>query len=171
MKLTRDDVFKITNTLVAVLGFLLIFGQVRMATSEFTHSQLLLRAQVLPQLHQRLFGSPRMMNVMQKIEYRELKYDENFHNSEDQKAILEVLAFFEYMGQLEELGLLEMSDIASLFGYHIIRVHENEAVRGYRELLSAWGRRSGLAIGGINYPNFERLATTIQAELLSGARK
>lgn len=161
MKWTRSDKFTVVNTIIATLGFLLVFGQLRLATSEFNKSQLYQRAQFLSQLYQRAFGSRSMADVFQKIEYGQLKYDEKFHGSEDQKALVQLLSFFEFLGQLEHLGLIEQSDISEIFGYYLVRVHQSEPVRKYREFLRTFVGSSKRPSGGVIFHNFDRLAAAI----------
>lgn len=161
MKWARNDKFGLANTVIATLGFLLVFAQLRLATSEFNKSQLHQRGQFLSELHQRAFGSTAMKDIFRKIEYRQLKYDENFHNSEDQKALIELLSLFEFLGQLERLNLIQISDISEIFGYYMIRVYENQEVRKYRQFLKTFVGTSDRPSGGVTFLNFDRIATTI----------
>lgn len=163
MKWARHDKFALANIVIATFGFLLVFSQLRLATSEFNQSQLHQRAQFLSRLHDRAFGSTAIKDVFRKIEYQQIKYDENFHNSEDQKALIELLSFLEFLGQLERLNLIHMSDISEIFGYYIIRVHENPEVQKYRQFLDTFVGTSDRPSGGVTFRNFDRIATTIRS--------
>ncbi len=116
MKWSRADKLTLASTVIAALGFLLVVLQIRMATTE-------LRGQFLSQLHGRAFASQAIADVYRKIEYGLLEYNDDFHNSEDQKALVELLSFLELLGQLENLNLLKFSDVSEIFCYYIIRVH------------------------------------------------
>jgi hypothetical protein len=125
MKWSRSEKISVVNTAIATLGFILVFVQLKSATFQFEKSQLNQRAQFLSQLHERGFADREMTDVFRKIEYGELTFNANFHNSLDQKALIKLLSFFEFVGQLEDLKLIELSDISKIFGYYIIRVHQN----------------------------------------------
>ncbi len=157
MKWSRADKLTLASTVIAALGFLLVVLQIRMATTE-------LRGQFLSQLHGRAFASQAIADVYRKIEYGLLEYNDDFHNSEDQKALVELLSFLELLGQLENLNLLKFSDVSEIFGYYIIRVHKNAEVAKYRKFLDEWQKETGMASAAISFPNFDRLAKRILAE-------
>ncbi|MFX1538271.1 MAG: hypothetical protein ACFFDI_29100 [Promethearchaeota archaeon] len=171
MKWSRSEKISVINIVIAILGFLLVFVQLKSATLQFEKSQLNQRAQFLSQLHERAFADREMTDVFRKIEYGGLIFNANFHNSLDQKALIKLLSFFEFVGQLEDLKLIELSDVSKIFGYYIIRVHQNQAVKEYLKFLGEWTRGQKIVSENLTFPHFERLAKTIPRLKPHGEKK
>ncbi|THB75467.1 MAG: hypothetical protein D3926_20060 [Desulfobacteraceae bacterium] len=168
MKLEKSDIFSITNTIIATLGFIFVIVQMNKATEEFKHSKINEKAQLLSMLHQRAFESEEMMDVFRKIEYNTMKFittdfnDPEFHKSPNQQNLIELLSFFELIGTLRSLGLLSITEISETFGYYIIRTYHNREVEKYRTFLTNRAKDLGIKSGGgIVFPNFELLANEL----------
>ncbi len=159
-KLARKGSFRewipLINTVIAVLGFLVVIVQLSMGLSQLENARRSERAQYLAGLHERAFGSPGIRKVFRQVEYGELKFDASFHKSAEQENLVTLLSFFELVGQLEELGTIEMDEIRLIFGYYLSRTCRNETVRRYIQFLRGSGR--------LGFHQFERLGLVATAD-------
>ena len=151
-----------SSAAIALLGFVLVIWQVGMAARQMEQAQLHQRAQLLAELHQRGFGSPANAEIFQKIEYGRLDTASEFHHSDDQKKLVQLLSFLELVARLERLGLVAFSDIEELYGYYIARVYSNPAVEEYRAFLKGRVEHGGYP-PDIAFPGFEQLAERVIA--------
>lgn len=155
MKLS--DSLAIVSILVTVIGLGLVIWQIRMAVEQFQRAELNQRGEYLAALHERSFGSPDIRDIVQKIEYSQLKYDNGkFHASEDQQNLVQLLTFFELLAELNRLDLLRIEEIDGMFGYYIKRTRENGEVEKYlRYLREEWNKP------GLKFYGFEELAKSV----------
>ena len=161
MNLSNSDKISLASAIIAALGFVLVIGQLRLATIQHEKVQLTAKARLLSELHERASSSEQMASIFQKIEYGKLKTNIDFHDSKDQRALIQLLSFFELLGQLEALGMLGKEDIAKVFGYYITRTYKNDQVTNYLTFLKNYSSFSELPSGGVVFPNFERIAKRI----------
>ena len=164
---SRSDKIAAAGILIAFLGFVLVIVQVRLAADQLEHAQLHQRAQLLADLHERGIGSPGNAEIFQKIEYGQLRLDAQFHDSNDQKKLVQLLGFLELVARLVKLELLEFSDVKELFGYYIVRIHDNRAVQEYRGMLVRRVETLDLP-SEITFPQFAELAKRIKASSALG---
>lgn len=59
------------------------------------------------------------------------------------------------------MGLIQFEDVEEIFGYYIVRVYNNEAVKKYRQKLRDWVKQRGLP-RNITFPNFEALVIKLE---------
>ena len=156
-----SDRIAAASATMAFFGFLMVFWQIRITNSEIKRGQLNQRAQFLAQLHERAFSSGNYAKIFQKLEYSPIEITSDFHGSQEQRDLVELLSLIEFVAQLEQLGLIEFNDVNQIFGYYIIRVYRHPAVATYRQFLKEWAEQQHYPIG-ITFPAFERLATRIE---------
>ncbi len=156
MSLTSEIKISIVNTVIAALGFVVVIVQLSIALSQLDVAEKNQRAQYLSGLHERAFSSDEIRDIFQKIEYNELVYDTDFHKTEDQENLVALLSFFELLGELEKLGMIDMSDIAGIFGYYLGRTYKSQPVRKYLSILRETDR--------LGFYQFERLSLSIVAD-------
>lgn len=156
MKMKSSEVLSLISILVTVIGLALVVWQVRLAVEQLERAELNQRGQYLAALHERAFGAPDIQDIVTKIEYNSLRYDADFHGSDDQAKLVQLLSFFELLAELKDLNLLHQDEIEGVFGYYIRRTRENPVVDEYLTFLrNEWGRP------GIGFNGFERLAQSI----------
>lgn len=162
----RSDKIALAGLVLGLVGFVFVIWQIALASSALRQAELHERAQLLVQLHERATGAPGNAEVFRKIEYNTLEWSPEFHRSADQENLVRLLSLLELIARLESLGLVEFSDVDELFGYYIVRIHENEAVQKYLQFL-----RRRVEIGefpaDIAFPAFTGLAERIVASAAS----
>ena len=161
-KLEASEKINLVGIIIAFLGFILVFCQVQLLSTQIKESEYSQRAQLLSSLHQRGFNE--FGTIFQKLEFGEIEVnDDNFTNSEDQQEIVQLLSFIELMAELEKLGLLQFNEIYETFGYYIVRVYENQEIEEYRDFLKDFSTNNGYP-EDLTFPDFEMLSERIIKE-------
>lgn len=156
-----SDKISIVSTLISFFGFILVIWQINMAKNQIEKAELNQRAQFLAELQNRAFGSADYQEIFRKLEYGEVEFNSKFHRSNDQTQLISLLSFFEFIAQLEKMGLIKFEDVNEIFGYYIVRVYENDVVVKYRDFLNGWVE-NGKYPENVTFPNFESLAQRIK---------
>ena len=144
------------NTVVAVLGFMIVIVQLNIALNQISHTQRTMRAQHLTAMHARAFDSSETRELMHKIDVGKLRFAELMKQPDELQNLARFLSILELLGQLEALGMLEINDIDKIFGYYIQRTYRNDQVQEYIAFLERTNR--------LGFPEFERLATAFNSE-------
>lgn len=75
------------------------------------------------------------------IEYAELKYDESFHRSQQERHIEKLLRHFANLALSWKGGLLTTKDVEPA-QYYILRVMKNTEIIKYMEFMDSWTRNT-----------------------------
>jgi hypothetical protein len=156
-RLSFSDQISIASTLIAFFGFLLVIWQISITNEQIRKAEITQRAQLLAALQERATGSKDFQEVFRKIEYGDLKYNNDFHGSRDQTQLIALLSFFEFIAQLEKMGLIQFEDVEEVFGYYMLRTHTSRGLQEYLDFLKRW-IEGGEYPENIAFPNFESLA-------------
>ncbi len=159
--LSNSDKIATANTLIALFGFLLVIWQISITNGQIRQTEINQRAQFIAQLQDRAFGSADFQEIYRKLEYGQVHVDAGFHGSKEQTQMVSLLSLFEFISQLEKMGLIQFRDIKEIFGYYILRVYQNQAVVDYRAFLKNWVKE-GKYPENVTFPNFEALAKRIE---------
>ncbi|MCP4756013.1 MAG: hypothetical protein GY866_34565 [Proteobacteria bacterium] len=157
MEMSRSDRIAILNTCIAILGFIVVIYQLHAGNRQYERAQLTQRAQFLAELHERGFGSRELMDIFQKIEYGDFDYFKEYHNTDEQKSLFKLLSFFEFIGQLENLGLIEKEDVFGIFGYYIHRTYKNPEIKKCLNYLNGLAKNRGKISSSVSFPLFQQL--------------
>lgn len=160
-KLSHSDKISVVSTLIAFFGFLLVIWQISITNEQIRKTEINQRAQFLAELQERAFGSTDFQEIFRKLEYGQVNVDPKFHGSKEQTQMVSLLSFFEFISQLEKMGLIKFEDVKEIFGYYILRVYQSQAVMDYRKFLKQWVMQ-GKYPENITFPNFEALAKRIE---------
>ena len=127
----------------------------------FRKTEINQRAQFLAQLQDRAFGTTDFQEIFRKLEYGQVNVDPEFHGSKEQTQMVSLLSFFEFISQLEKMGLIKFQDVKEIFGYYILRIYQSQPVIDYRRFLKEWVKQ-GKYPENVTFPNFEALAKRIE---------
>ncbi len=160
-QISHSDKISIASTLIAFFGFLLVIWQISITNEQIRKTEINQRAQFLAQLQDRAFGSTDFQEIFRKLEYGQVNVDSEFHGSKEQTQMVSLLSFFEFISQLEKMGLIKFQDVKEIFGYYILRIYQSQPVIDYRRFLKEWVKQ-GKYPENVTFPNFEALAKRIE---------
>lgn len=160
-KISNSDKISIAGTLIAFFGFLLVIIQISITNDQIRKTEVNQRAQFLAELQDRAFGSADFQEIFRKLEYGEVVFDSKFHGSKEQTQLVALLSFIEFISQLEQMKLIKFEDVNQIFGYYILQIYNNEAVKAYRNFLKKYVKERKRP-NNITFPNFEALAIRIE---------
>jgi hypothetical protein len=166
VKISNSDKISLASTLIAFLGFLLVIWQISITNEQIRKTEINQRAQFLAELQDRAFGSADFQEIFRKLEYGQVNVDSGFHGSKEQTQMVSLLSFFEFISQLEKMGLVQFQDVNEIFGYYILRAYRSQAVIDYRQFLKEWVKQ-GRYPENVTFPNFEALAERIEKSRIS----
>ncbi len=159
--ISNSDQISIAGISIAFFGFLLVIWQISITNEQIRKTEINQRAQFLAELQDRAFGTTDFQEIFRKLEYGQVKVDDEFHNSKEQTQMVALLSFIEFISQLEKMGLIKFQDVKEIFGYYILRVYQSQAVIDYRKFLKGWVEQGKYPVN-VTFPNFEALAERIK---------
>ena len=160
-KLSHSDRISLASTIIALLGFVVVIWQISITNEQIRKTEINQRAQFLAELQDRAFGTTDFQEIFRKLEFKQIKFDADFHGSQEQTQLVALLSFFEFIAQLEKMGLIKFQDVQEIFGYYILRVYKSQVVTDYREFLEGWVKR-GKYPENVTFPNFKVLAERLE---------
>ena len=84
-----------------------------------------------------------MQSIFYAIEYSKFKYDDKFHDSEDERKLDKTLVHFANLALAWKSGLLEDDDIFPV-QYFARRLLRNNGVKDYLSFLDDWSGHAAL---------------------------
>ena len=160
-KMSHSDRISLVSTVIAFLGFVVVIWQISITNEQIRKTEINQRAQFLAELQDRAFGTTDFQEIFRKLEFGQVTVGVEFHGSKEQTQMVALLSFFEFIAQLEKMGLINFQDVKEIFGYYILRVYQSQAVIDYREFLKGWVKQ-GKYPENVTFPNFEVLAERIE---------
>ena len=107
------------------------------------------RIERIDQVRQELFGDPALISIYYRIEYSEFDYSPDFHGSEDEKNLDQLLSMFDSLAKQVQMKLLNLSDL-DLVAYEYLVIYQDSGVREYFKFLDNW-----FSDRGIRHPPFK----------------
>ncbi|TGL31304.1 hypothetical protein EHQ52_15300 [Leptospira koniambonensis] len=94
-----------------------------------------------------------MYDIYYKIEYGNFKYDESHHLSKEEKDLDRLLGFFDNIGRLYFMGLINKSDFG-IFGYEMKTMLDDDGVVAYLSFITDYSKSRHRPNP---FPNLEKL--------------
>lgn len=118
-----SDVFVVVSLIIAEVGLGLNYIQMKRNNKQK-------RAELLTDLYTQFSSDENMMDIMNKLESGEFKYDEEFHKSRDKDNLIRVLELFDHISKLYLMKVLKAEDLEILV-YPFLILYKNEDVQRY----------------------------------------
>ena len=113
---------------VSTIGVIAAFWQIRYAA----RTQ---RVIFLKDLYLQLHSDKEIARVFYRIEYDEFKYSEDFHGSEEEQNVDNLLTLLDLICELHFRNVISIKEM-EFFDYSIYRVSENSEIKKYMVFIS-----------------------------------
>ena len=151
---------KISALVVSCLGLWATAYQIRRSRKQRASERI---ADLMKALH----NDPLVRDGYYLIEYSKFKYDEFFHDSEEEKQIDALITVFEQAAREWEAGLLSTKDVKML-SYEYLMTYQNPEIQNYLKFLQEWAERRGLVRAP--WSSFERLGERLEKRYFKNPR-
>ena len=133
---TLTDWLKITAIFFAAVGLFLNAWQHRRANNQN-------RIEHVANVLWKIYDDKELSTIYYKIEYHEFEYDDDFHESEDERKLDKLISIFDILAKQYYLGLITSKDI-DLVSYEYLVIYQNDEVNKYFLFLDDWFKRRGI---------------------------
>jgi hypothetical protein len=120
---------------VAIVGIFLTYRQIK-------GSHKTQKATFFKDLYSTMFSDHDIRDAFYQIEYGEFNYDVNFHGSDNEKAIDQLLSFIDLICDLYAQGIITQHEM-SFFKYEFTRIYFNDNVQRYLKFLTGFYTQIG----------------------------
>lgn len=142
---TLSDIIKSGLLLAAIFGIYFTYRQIK-------YSNKTQKATFFKELYLEFYSDENIKKAYYNIEYGKFEYDVNFHNSEQEKSLDQLLSLADLICYLRSKGLLSVDEMKS-FEYRIHRICINENVLRYLDFLNLYFKLNNP--GFIPFPNLK----------------
>lgn len=102
------------------------------------------------------------IDIYYKIEYGKFDYNEEFHESSEEKRLDKLLGFFENIAKLYIMKNITLDDLR-YFAYEFLVIYQDNSVKQYIRFLEQWFSRRGIKIKP--YEAFQKVGKILEKEV------
>lgn len=121
------DIAQISAVLIAAIGLFVTAYQVRRSTQQLRYEQI-------SSLIKHIFDNEGLSKVYYKIEYGDFKYNSDFHKSDEEKYMDQLLRHFELASKLYMAGQIKNEQL-DIIKYEFLTIYSNPEVNKYLAFL------------------------------------
>ncbi|RLG27099.1 hypothetical protein DRN85_01100 [Methanosarcinales archaeon] len=151
------DLLLAASILIAAVGLFLNFLQMR-------KNNLQKRAEYMINLYNQYTSDPDMTDIYYKIEYGEFDYNEEFHQSSEEKKLDKLLGFFENIAKLYTMKNITLDDL-KYSAYEFLVIYQDNSVKQYIRFLERWFSQRGIKVKP--YEAFQKVGKILEKEMYS----
>lgn len=153
------DLLLTLSILIASIGLFLNFLQMR-------KNNLQKRAEYMINLYNQYASDPDMIDIYYKIEYGEFYYNEEFHQSPEEKKLDKLLGFFENIAKLYIMKNITFTlDDLKYVAYEFLVIYQDKSVKQYLQFLEYWFSQRGITVKP--YEAFQKTGKILEKEMYS----
>lgn len=128
--LTIADLIQIGLLIAAIFTICLTFFQIKKGNKTQ-------KATFFKELYLTLFSNSDMRNAYYNLEYGEFIYNDDFHGSEEEKSLDQLLSFIDLICELYYQNVITEQEM-KFFKYEITRIFSNENLNKYLTFLESF---------------------------------
>lgn len=128
---------------VQILGVLAAIAAAIVAYRQWKLDRLFKRSSAIRDIIRGMHGNPGTNKFLHDIDYDVKWYDENFHNSEKERAVDVALLDLNYICYMFRMGLIQEDEL-NMARYELCRCLQNAQVQNYLEYINGFAKGGGM---------------------------
>lgn len=160
-EISVSDILSLVGIVIASVGLYL-----NAATMWRSNRQK--RAEFIIEIKSTMFADSEMMDIYYRMEYGKFKYNKNFHGSNDERCLDELLGLLDNIAKLWIMGNVKIDDVG-LIAYEYLMIYQNPEVKKYFTYLDDWFDKRGIAM--IPFDALRKLGVVLEKQYLFKKRQ
>ncbi len=129
-EITMGNLISLAGFTIAACGFFLTYIQICKNNAQK-------RAEFLMSIYHQFTSSLDISDIYYKIEYNRFTYNDQFHESPEERQLDKLLCLFETVAKLYKLNNITRKDM-TILEYQFKVIFQNPGVQGYLDFIENW---------------------------------